>query len=272
MTTIVIHGTMTTQRADKAGNWWWHPNSSFCTSLDTGLSDSENMADVWHVDGYDVEQHPELPIKQNRPFMVRHGRFLWSGLNQPDFRRSAGKELALYLNLIHQTAPDEPIRIVAHSHGCNVVKIASSHRALNDDIYIERAVFLACPHFEGVGLGFKGKYPYQLNLDRFGGILNLYSEEDSVQIDVASVLPSVLGGGLFEWAPTAYRTDPDPDAQAIYDDWSIPTEDSGTNAHTAMHGASLGYLSGLWIGDPDYFKKVIQNTDLLPVPYRDYGE
>ena len=77
---------------------------------------------------------------------------------------------------------------------------------------------------------------------------------------------------MFEWAPTAYRLDQDPEAEDIYDNCWVATEDSGTGAHTAMHGRSIGYLAGLWIGDPQYFGDIVADSDQLPVPLGDYGE
>jgi predicted alpha/beta hydrolase family esterase len=55
-------------------------------------------------------------------------------------------ELVQYLNRLRRET-DEPIRIIAHSHGCNVVKLASMSRELSADVHISKAVFLACPHF-----------------------------------------------------------------------------------------------------------------------------
>lgn len=263
MATIIIHGTMTSSRADKAGFWWWHEDSGFCRALSEGLLKAGDTADVWHVDGIDVSAHAGIPAEQNSPFLVRHGRFLWTGLNQPELRRIAGKELALYLNLIRKTAPAEPIRIVAHSHGCNVVKIASAHRALDSNVFIGSAVFLACPHFQAKGLGFRGDIPYRLEPSRFGRILNLYSSQDSVQVGIAKSLPSLWGGGLFEWSPKAHRIDPDPRAQHIYENYQVTTGDSGIDAHTAMHAEEIGYMAGLWIGDPDYFAAAASGTKLL---------
>ena len=272
MATLVIHGTMTSQRADRAGFWWWHPDSGFCRELNRGLNEAGSQPDVWRVGGTDVDQHRVIPSEQNSPFMTRHGRFLWTGLDQPELRRLAGRELALYLNLIHAADPTEPIRIVAHSHGCNVVKIASAHRSLKRDIVIDSAVFLACPHFKAEGVGFLGTTPYKLDPSRFGRILNLYSKHDSVQIDIAKRLPSLWGGGLFEWAPKAHRCDPDARVQDLYENYQVSTEEVGIDAHKAMHAEEIGYLAGLWIGSPEYFARTIGNTDRLPVPAGHSGD
>ena len=272
MATLIVHGTMTSKRADQAAFWWWHPDSGFCQALNRGLADAGDLPDVWRVGGVDVGCHTEIQARQNGPFMTCQGRFLWTGLDQPELRRIAGKQLAHYLNLIHSLAPNEPIRIVAHSHGCNVVKAASSHRTLQQGISIASAVFLACPHFKGEGLGFSGNIPYRLNPGRFGRILNLYSKQDSVQIDIAKRVSSLWGGGLFEWAPTAHRCDPDARAQDIYDNRQIATEDTGVKAHAAMHAEEIAYLAGLWIGSPDYFDNALANTSRLPVPAEHNGE
>ena len=272
MATLIVHGTMTNQRADRAGFWWWHPESGFCQALNRGLIDAGDLPDVWQVDGADVSTHAAIQMRHNGSFTTHQGRFLWTGLDQPELRRIAGKQLAHYLNLIHEIAPDETIRIVAHSHGCNVVKIASAARSLHRHIFIDSAVFLACPHFKGEGVGFLGNIPYRLNPGRFGRILNLYSKRDSVQVDIARRVPSLWGGGLLEWAPTSHRCDPDARAQDLYENHQIATEDSGVKAHASMHAEEIAYLAGLWIGSPDYFDNALANTNRLPVPADHTGD
>lgn len=76
---------------------------------------------MWEVGGTDVQDL--AAFTSTRAFANHAGRFLWSGFDQGAFRRGAGKELARYLNAIVERT-DEPLRVVAHSHGCNVVKAA----------------------------------------------------------------------------------------------------------------------------------------------------
>lgn len=48
----------------------------------------------------------------------------------PAVRDAGADQLVHYLNTV-STLTDEPLRIIAYSHGCNLVKSASSHRELS---------------------------------------------------------------------------------------------------------------------------------------------
>lgn len=99
------------------------------------MEDVAGFHDVWQVNGRDIAEFPEL-----------EGPFGWYGLPDGQARGHGAEALVKYLNAIRKLS-DEPIRIVAHSHGCNVIKLASSMPNLDPDVHIEAAVFLACPHF-----------------------------------------------------------------------------------------------------------------------------
>jgi hypothetical protein len=108
------------------------------------------------------------------------------------------------------------------------------------------------------------KYRYRASPQRFGKILNLYSARDEVQVDVAKSMSGGVGpmtghllddflrilrtGDLYE-LPEADRTDSDPLALDLYENFAVPTaKECGEIAvHTAMHGATVGKLCGLWL-------------------------
>ncbi len=270
MATIVIHGTMTTSAAS-AADWWWnsYDPGGFLWGVRKGLVEAGGADDVWCVGGTDVSELEAFANPRNGA--AHAGRFLWTGMNQGSFRRGAAKELAHYLNTIAALSPGEPIRILAHSHGCNVVKAASAQRSLSREVWIEQAVFMACPHFVARA-GFRGPFPYRLDAGRFGSILNLSSPNDTVQDSIAERLPGLLGPDWLEGAPEAHRTEQDPDAAPLYQSWEIPTEDSGVAAHTAMHGSLIGYLAGLWLAGNESFRTITKrNAGYLPVPSGDHG-
>ena len=106
-------------------------------------------------------------------------------------RIQASTELARYLETLSEISPGERIDIVAHSHGCNVVKQATQE--LQHQVPVGRVIFLACPHFVDVQ---DQSLPYRLNphlFENHGGrpVLNFYSQEDTVQISIAGTLPEL---------------------------------------------------------------------------------
>ena len=70
------------------------------------------------------------------------GNLNWSGRNRDCERRKAGASLAELIRDIKNGYPDEPIRIVAHSHGGNVALVASE---LIGTIMIDELVTLGTP-------------------------------------------------------------------------------------------------------------------------------
>jgi len=97
---------------------------------------------------------------------------------------------------------------------------------------------------------------------------------------MSEVLPSTLISTSWrEWSPpTAYRREPDPAARHLYEDYEIATRDQGVNAHTALHGTTVGRLAGLWLAGADDFdgivNTILQNVgpEPLTVPAGDFGE
>lgn len=271
MPTIVVHGTMTHEPAH-AYDWWWksYDGQGFLAGLTQGIGEAGGLDDIWKVGGTDVSRHPELQGGR-RSFSTRDGRFLWSGGNQGGLRRVAGEQLARYLNVVAQLSPRAPIRVIAHSHGCNVVKRASASTRLSPQVFIPQAVFLACPHVVSSS-SFGSKYPYRLNPERFGRILGLSSPRDSVQNVLAARFPSLWGGDFLEgWAPHISAVDQDPAARHLYEDHDIPTHDIDKAAHSALHGNVVGYLVGRWLSGEDFASIERRFSHLLPVPEGDFG-
>ena len=173
MTTIVVHGTLAYGGSWYQNSWGEH---GFLAGLRGGMVEADGWHDIWHVKGKPVDV------------------LEWNGLPEGIYRGAAASLFADYLNTVADLT-DEPIRVIAHSHGCNVVKLASSLPSLSPNVTIEQAVFLACPHFfedEYTQEGLSGldrfdigkvhkaykktghRFRYALDPDRFGRILNVY--------------------------------------------------------------------------------------------------
>ncbi len=276
MTTIVVHGTMTVASA-KHATWWWNSWSEqgFLGAMRQGMRDTAGWDDIWTVQRKPVEEIPELQPKWS-PWKGRRGqvsaykgRFIWSGADMGAARDAGTAQLVDYLNRIADLS-DEPIRIVAHSHGCNLVKAATSHRKLRASINL--AVFLACPHFvseDHQGLVFT----YRLNPERVDFVLNLFNNNDSVQTEYAAKITGIPGARLADWLPpTANRWDVDDRAQEKYENYEVTTAASGIQAHEVMHGSLLGRLCGMWFNSEQSFAQVVDGIGGLPaIPADDTG-
>lgn len=283
MTTIVIHGTQT-HRSAIAGTWWWNSwhEGGFLDAVSQGMLHASGANDVWRVHGVPVSQVPELTATGSfwslsmrpRALSQHQGHFLWSGAAMGIARDAGSSALVAYLNAI-RALTDEPIRIIAHSHGCNLVKTASASRNLAPDMFFERVAFLACPHFFTPNAVAGYRVPCKLAPNRFGRILNLYSPSDTVQVNVASHLSGqVITASLAEMqSPTAYRVEQDPDARHLYENVTFPVASgcSGTQAHTVAHGSLLGAAVGAWIGTGATLGDLVGPGGVPPVPASDDG-
>lgn len=269
MTIIIVHGTH-----DPDGMWWIETTlGGFAAQIDAGLEAAGLPPQVWRIGNKHVCQFGELRPKGNwhwlrgrkdPPFYNREGRFRWSGadLHGPG-RILGGRQLARYLEVVSRLGPDEEIHMIAHSHGCNIVKQASIE--LSATIRLGRIVFLACPHFSAVH---GNEPPYRLNKDVLGRyrqpVLNLYSPEDTVQTTIAATMPDLgMAPGMpkvdllgFEGTPLvkAHRSDQDPFVQDVYEEFALTYSGGrGIAAHGAVHDPKIGRMLGYWIG---------QNTDV----------
>lgn len=292
MTTIVIHGTYANKARWALDSWG---QGGFLQGLCDGMTAADGADDIWRVNGRDMSEIDQL------------SEFHWSGSNIGSMRGEAGDSLARYLNQLADLT-DEPVNVVAHSHGCNVVKYATSSRHLGHHVYLDNLVFLACPHFHeptysaapARGLEkFTAKamfgaleqtgayFAYRINPDRVGRILNLYSERDAVQTTVAQTVSGTtrpLPGGFFEniahmgkrgqaEMPVATRQDLDPDAQHLYDDCHVVLSGGGKDrhAHGAMHGNDVGFLAGFWMSSGMDIETALDHVNGLTFDIHDHG-
>jgi len=260
MTTIIVHGTFAATE-----NWYWNSwhENGFCQSLSDAMLESSGYEDIWRVDGTYVDEVEALNPRSGFWFgklgqisQVK-GHFIWSGDYNAISRNMAAEELARYLNVLRDLT-DEPIRIIAHSHGCNVVKYASVSPKLNSNVYIERAVFLACPHFYADEYSQKGlfdarlemtgkKYLYALQPDRFGCIANMYSTRDPVVGKLADKL-ATPDGWEYE-IPHVSFIDEDPDVTGLYENYEmvVPEQIRGSAVHAWLHSPEMARVVGSWL-------------------------
>ncbi|MFH1918911.1 MAG: hypothetical protein ABIP48_03350 [Planctomycetota bacterium] len=259
MCTIVVHGTLARDET------WWRVQKpgGFLDALARGMLEGGREPDLWTTGGRHVSCFGQLQPKgkwgffgtEHPPFDQIRGQFRWPGSNMHIDRVNSGEQLARYLEALASISPGETIDIVAHSHGCNLVKVATNH--VSPGVRLGRAVFLACPHCENAGGG-SGHHLYRLDVDslsRDGGpgwpVLNVYSEEDTVQTDVAEGFPDFLAGATgTRFAPVfrAHRTDSDPMARGAYDNLRLPTRmGGGTHVHSAIHSPTVGRVVGYWL-------------------------
>jgi hypothetical protein len=286
MTTIVVHGTLA------YGSSWYQSSwgeRGFLAGLHGGMMEAGGGHDIWSIRGEPVESYPALG-----------GVFEWNGLAEGIYRGVAASALVQYLNAVTELT-DEPIRIIAHSHGCNVVKLASSLRGLSPAVTIDRAVFLACPHFyedeytqealswqdrldiRKVAKSYKvtgRRYRYRVDPSRFGRILNVYCEKDKVQVDLAQSLSGgqvPLTGGFLENVlkqlsegmheiPKATRRDLDEQAVHLYENLEVHVERgcSGVKTHSVMHGSIIGLLAGMWLNSRGSVEDLLRGYGDLP--------
>lgn len=260
MTTIIVHGTFAATE-----EWYWNSwhEKGFCQSLSAAMIKATGHDDIWRVRGIPVDNIEEFNPKRGFWFgkigqiSQQKGHFIWSGDYNANSRNLAAKELAKYLNVLRGLTA-EPIRIIAHSHGCNVVKQMSASPKLNGNVYIERAVFLACPHFFTNEYRQKGsfdmrselvgkKYLYQLQPGRFGRIANMYSTRDPVVREIADKL-ATPSGWEYE-VPSVSFTDQDPNTKGLYENYEmkVPDHIKGSAVHAWLHSPEMAYAVGLWL-------------------------
>lgn len=130
-------------------------------------------------------------------------------------------------------------------------------QAIQEFLYqipIDRVVFQACPHFVNAQ---DHTLPYRLNADLFEvsdsgvPVLNINSEEDTIQTSIASPLAELaLPQGLpkFDWLgfedtpmDDVFRSDQDREADHLYKELEIKFDvGSGIQAHGAVHAPPIG--------------------------------
>jgi triacylglycerol esterase/lipase EstA (alpha/beta hydrolase family) len=125
MTTIIVHGALAKGATWYASSW---EARGFCQAFAAGMSDH----DIWLAHGEPVGHYDKLNPKKKWSLWTGtrgilqtvEGPYEWTGSWEGLARGGAAVWLAAYLNAL-RSVTDEPIRIVAHSQGCNVVKLAS---------------------------------------------------------------------------------------------------------------------------------------------------
>lgn len=294
MTTVIVHGTLA-----YGGSWYQNSwgEKGFLYALSNAMVHVSDRHDAWMIRDKPVWSYPKLG-----------GVYGWNGLPEGIYRGIAAQQLAEYLNIVAGLT-DEPIRIIAHSHGCNVVKLASSLRTLSPRVHIEKAVFLACPHFyedryvqeelswqdrcdiRKVAKAYKKSgylFRYRVNPERFGRILNIYCERDKVQVDLAqslsgghvpltgNILQNILkqlSEGMNE-LPMASRWDLDDAASHLYENLEVQVEPkcSGTKAHSVMHGFYMGAVAGRWLNSRKHIQDIRKDINLPVLPCDDTGD
>lgn len=293
MTTLVIHGTLA-QGASWAVSSWG--DTGFLTGVVQGFDAVDAPDDVWRINGRDITEYRGL------------AQFQWSGSHEGTGRGDAAAQLASYLNDVADLT-DEPIRVIAHSHGCNVFKLATSLPQLAPQVRIDRAVFLACPHFyeddfehDGttgwqalmrgdLSQGYRRSgylFRYPLDPDRVGRILNLYTEADAIQCRIAKLLGSTtppLSGSLLAnfgtlWRaggaerPEAAREDMDANVAHLYENCALHLRGrcSGFRAHSTVHGMEVGSLCGIWLGSGMSIRQIARDIGLPDLSCDDTGD
>jgi hypothetical protein len=85
-------------------------------------------------------------------------------------------------------------------------------------------------------------------------VLNLYSLEDTVQIDWSDCFPDRMAQTGRGWESSAtqiynaHRADPDPYTKYAYDNVELPTRlGAGPHVHGALHGPTAGLVAGYWL-------------------------
>ncbi len=262
MTTLIVHGTFAATE-----DWYWNSwhREGFCQSLSNAMIKTTGNDDIWKVGGIPVDKIEGLNPKRGfwlgriGQISQQNGHFIWSGDYNAISRKLAAEELVKYLNVL-RSLTDEPIRIIAHSHGCNVVKQMSSSKKLRGDVYIKRAVFLACPHFLANDYRQKGPFDmrpelvgtkciYRLHPRRFGRIANIYSPRDIVVKEIADKLATPSGRN-YE-IPIVSFVDQDQNAKDVYEnhEMKVPHHIRGSAVHSWLHGPEMASTIGLWLGE-----------------------
>jgi RHS repeat-associated protein len=102
----------------------------------------------------------------NQAVSQRAVAFRWSGGNTKGARAEAAKQLKAYIQANRK--PGEPLNIVAHSHGGNVVK---AYTQMQDAQKIDTFIAMGTPQ----------RSDYTINAAKVGDYINVFSNGDNVQ-------------------------------------------------------------------------------------------
>ena len=124
------------------------------------------------------------------------------------------------------------------------MKCASTSKKLDSNVFIETAVFLACPHLTEITTG---EILYPLNPKKFGRIGNFYSERDAVVKNIANKFATPSGFKME--VPESSFIDTDLNCDTLYENFNMqaPSELSGREVHGWMHSEEMANAIGNWI-------------------------
>jgi len=136
--TVIVHGTFA-----KSATWW---------------REQAGTNNFWAY------------IRQFCPMLYGAGHeFTWSGLNSDTEREQGARD---FINWWHGEGAPQPLQVIAHSHGCNVVYIAC---AMEPKLSVVNLVALGSP--------VRIEYPPTVAAgSRIQRIHNVYSEYDTIQV------------------------------------------------------------------------------------------
>ncbi len=229
--TVEVHGTHARNAV------WVEEGSSF--------SKASGLTDIWRIRTAGNLRVDQIPLLlrdlRNIPGVDGMGRFRWSGDDTHTARLVGGVNLAAYMAAVHRRYPKEPFNLIGHSHGGNVVAVATARAP---HIPINSVVYLAKPWFYLENRKTRVMQDlYRGNYANVGRILNLYNHEDEVQTTTAISFPGVpydaetmrlLVGRQPVFVPRLTN-------QLVYSDvgWK--------DAHTIMHGREIAPGIGAWV-------------------------
>lgn len=128
--------------------------------------------------------------------------FCWSGGDNRRAREIAAQDLAMMVRMHRMLYPNDPINIVAHSHGGNAALEATNYGAVYDNL---------------VTLGTPMRPDYSPNTGNIHNWYNIYSRSDMVQISGGG------GSGDGEFGPAGRRNSSAINIEVIWDNGPIQT-------------------------------------------------
>ncbi|MEK9138108.1 MAG: alpha/beta fold hydrolase, partial [Bacteroidota bacterium] len=224
--TLIIHGTF----ANSADVTWWRTKGQFAHNLE-GV-----VHDVWKIATGGNRRFPE---------------FSWSGKNMHKDRVEGGKALAAYIKRVKKAYPNEKISIVAHSHGGNVTWEALR---LLEPNQVDNVVLIATPQvrieYDSIYSRpwYRWLYASRSSVKKIRGtIINMYSEEDSVQSYWADLQDGISSSDIpdnnyFDEIETLRHYSGAGSEHIV--NQGIETSVGGQDAHGVLHSGAMGGYVG----------------------------
>lgn len=245
--TIIVHGTYAGKHGARNGDDSWWRDGGFTVNVDA------NAGDVWKIataGNRDVGSVPELSKFGPK------GKFLWGRWNNSrQSRMAAAARFAEYINTIRRLFPQEPIRVVTHSHGGNVATAATNAKNGFTPAKIDTLVVLEKPYFQLHNLS--NTYvddPYSPDPQNVGEtILSTFSQEDAVQLYLASQVShepnwrDINPLQAEELFTRGSRVDLDPELATKFTNIELHTRVGGIAAHGVSHSRRMGRAVGIYL-------------------------